>query len=137
VLVLQPDVLVHWLGVMGAQHHAPCPAPHVWHVPAQHIFPVLPLHSANWAAQVPTPGPPVWQQPPFAHVVPPPSTMQHACPAPPHGCPHVPLLHVPPFMHVPLFATHEPFVSQQPPFVHEVPPQHVWPAVPHAVHAPL
>jgi hypothetical protein len=62
--------------------------------------------------------------------------VQHADPAAPQGGEHVPFVHVPPFMHVPLFATHEPFVSQHPPFVHVVPPQHVLPAEPHAVHEP-
>jgi hypothetical protein len=60
--------------------------------------------------------PPAWQAVPV---------VQHAAPAAPHGGTHVPLLHMSPFMHIPVFATHLPFVSQQPPLVQTEPGQHV------------
>jgi hypothetical protein len=63
--------------------------------------------------------------------------VQHVWPVPPQDGAHVPPVHVSPFMHMPVFATHWPFVSQHPPLVHEVPPQQALPLVPHAVHAPL
>jgi hypothetical protein len=67
------------------------------------------------------------------HVVPP----QQVCPVPPQ---HVPVVHVPPAEHAPVFATHLLVPgSQHPPVRHAVPPvQHAWPAVPHGgSHVPL
>jgi hypothetical protein len=82
---------------------------------------------------MPVTAPAVWQHPPLLHVVPP----QQVCPVPPQ---HVPVVHVPPAEHAPVFTTHL-FVpgSQQPPPWHAVPPvQHARPEVPHGCrHVPL
>jgi hypothetical protein len=75
----------------------------------------------------------VSQHPPLWQAVP---VVQHAAPAAPHGGVHVPAVHVSPFMHVPVFATHLPFVSQQPPLAQIDPGQHVCPEPPQLWHVP-
>jgi hypothetical protein len=93
------------------------------------------MHALLFATQVPGFPAPVSQHAPVEEHFG--ADAQQAAMFAPHGGTHVPLVHMPPFMQVPVFATHLPFVSQQPPLAHTLPGQHACVAPPHVWHVPL
>jgi hypothetical protein len=115
---------------MSFTQHAPLP--HAW--PLQHGWPGPPH-----ASQLPPPPPATQARLPAVQVpAPKPPVGQHASPSPPQvnaADVHAPIMQVVTMPHMVPEPTHMLF-TQQPPPLHVPPPQHAWPASPHAVAAP-